>query len=111
MRGAMSFSNTRKTKKPAFDMKKLYNKWRLAAIGLDLAGLIVFFFALGLAELMLPLMAASVVLLWVGVVISYKYLRMEMGKPFEIAARLSYVISMALALVISVLVAITALNG
>jgi hypothetical protein len=108
MVGLMSYS---KAKKPSFNLKKIYNKWRLTALGLDLAGLITFFFALGIEGWMLPLMVASVVMLWAGVAVSYKYLRIEMGKPFETVARVSYVISLALALVLSVLSAITALNG
>jgi hypothetical protein len=108
MVGVMSYS---KAKTPSLNLKKIYNKWRLTALGLDLAGLITFFFALGLEGWTLPLMAASVIMLWVGVIVSYKYLQMEMGKPFETVARVSYIISLALALVLSVLSAITALNG
>jgi uncharacterized membrane protein YjjP (DUF1212 family) len=108
MVGVMSYS---KARTPSLNLKKIYNKWRLTALGLDLAGLITFFFALGIEGYTLPLMAVSVVLLWAGVAVSYRYLQIEMGKPFETVARVSYVISMALALVISVLTAITALNG
>ncbi|MGE5379314.1 MAG: hypothetical protein ACM3L5_00400 [Candidatus Saccharibacteria bacterium] len=104
----MSYSTARK---PNFNLKKIYNKWRMATLGLDLAGLITFFFALGMAGWTVPLMAVSVVLLWAAVVVAYKYLRMEMGKPFEPVARVSYVISLILALILSVLTAITVLNG
>ncbi len=104
----MSYSNARK---PTFNMKKIYNKWRLTALGLDLAGLVTFFFALGLEGLTLPLMAASVLMLWAAVVVSYFYLKIEEGKPFEVVARLSLFISVALALVLSVLSTITILNG
>jgi uncharacterized membrane protein len=104
----MSYS---KARKPTFNMKKIYNKWRLTALGLDLAGLITFFFALGLEGLTLPLMVASVVMLWASVVVSYNYMKIELGKPFEAVARFSYFISMALAVVLSVLSVITILNG
>ncbi len=104
----MSYS---KARKPSFNMKKIYNMWRMTALGLDLAGLITFFFALGLEEFTIPLMAASVLMLWAAVAVSYKYVKIELGKPFEAVARFSYFISLGLALVLSVLTAITALNG
>jgi len=108
MIGAMSFSNSRKP--TSFNLKKIYNKWRMATLGLNLAGLIVFFFALGMSDLALPLMVVSVILLWAGFAVSYMYLKMEMGKPFESVARLSYFISFVLAIVLSVLTAISALS-
>jgi hypothetical protein len=108
MMGLMSYS---KARTPNLNLKKIYNKWRLASLGLDLAGLVTYFFALGIDGWTVPLMAASVILLWAGVVVSYKYLNMELGKPFETMARVSYFISLVLALVLSVLSTITALNG
>lgn len=104
MLGPMSFSNRRKA---TFDLKKIYNKWRMASLGLALGGLMLFMFAIGLPDLTLPLTVAAVVVLWVGVIVSHRYTRIEEGKPFEPVAKLSYFISLALALVISVLTAIT----
>jgi hypothetical protein len=45
------------------------------------------------------------------VVVSYKYVRIEEGRPFEPVAKVSYFISMILALVLSVLAAITLISG
>jgi 4-hydroxybenzoate polyprenyltransferase len=104
----MSYS---KAGKSTLNLKVIYNKWRLASLGLDLAGLVTFFFALGMGGLTLPLMAVAVVFLWVGVVVSYKYVKIEEGKPFETVAKVSYFISMILALVLTVLTIITALSG
>jgi hypothetical protein len=104
----MSYSNRRK---PAFELKKVYNPWRLASLGLALGGLVTFLFALGLGDLTRPLMVLAVVILWVGVAVSYKYLKKEDGRPFEPAAKLSYFTSMILALVLSVLTAITLIGG
>jgi hypothetical protein len=104
----MSYS---KARKPSINMKKLYNKWRLAALTLNVAGLMTFFFALGMAGLTVPLMVASVLMLWAAVAVSYKYLMNEMGKPFEAMARLSNFISLILAILLSVLAVITIMNG
>lgn len=104
----MSYS---KASKSTFNLKKIYNKWRLASLGLALAGLVIFLFALGLPDLIVPLMVVAVVLLWVGVVVSYKYVKIEEGKPFETVAKVSYFINLILALVLSVLTAITVMNS
>lgn len=104
----MSYS---KASKSTFNLKKIYNKWRLASLGLALAGLVTFLFALGLPDLIVPLMVVAVVLLWVGVVVSYKYVKIEEGKPFETVAKVSYFINLILALVLSVLTAITVMNS
>jgi hypothetical protein len=104
----MSYS---KSGKPTFDLKLIYNKWRLLSLGLDLAGLVIFFFALGMEGLTIPLMIVAAGLLWTGVAVSYKYVKIEEGKPFETVAKVSYIISMILALVLTVLTVITALSG
>lgn len=104
----MSYS---KAGKSTFNLKIIYNKWRMASLGLALAGLVTFFFALGMGGLTVPLMIAAVALLWAGVVVSYKYLKIEEGKPFETVAKVSYFINMILALVLSVLTMITAFSG
>jgi hypothetical protein len=104
----MSFS---KSAKPSLDLKVIYRKWRLLSLGLDLAGLVAFFFALGIGGLTVPLMIVSVILLWAGVAASRKYLIVERGRPFEIAAKMSYFISLVIALVLSVLAVITVLNN
>jgi hypothetical protein len=108
MVGMMSFSNRRK---PTYDLKKIYNPWRLASLGLAFGGLVTFLFALGLSDLNGPLMVLAVVILWVGVAVSYKYVKIEEGRPFEPVAKVSYFISLILALVLSVLTAITLLGG
>jgi uncharacterized membrane protein YidH (DUF202 family) len=104
----MSYS---KAGKSTFNLKVIYNKWRLASLGLDLAGLVTFFFALGMEDLTVPLMIVAMLLLWAGVVVSYKYVKIEEGKPFETVAKVSYTISLILALVLSVLTVITAISG
>jgi len=104
----MSFS---KSGKPSLDLKVIYNKWRLLSLGLDLAGLVAFFFALGMGDLTVPLMIVAVVLLWGGVAASREYIKAERGKPFETAAKMSYFISLIIALVLTVLAVITILNG
>ncbi len=104
----MSYSKAGKT---TFNLKVIYNKWRMASLVLDLAGLVTFFFALGMEGLTVPLMVVALVLLWAGVVVSYKYVFIEKGKPFETVAKVSYTISLILALILSVLTVITAING
>lgn len=104
----MSYSKAGKT---TLNLKVIYNKWRLASLGLDLAGLVMFLFALGMEGLTVPLMVVAVVLLWAGVVVSHRYIKIEEGKPFETVAKVSYFISLILALVLSVLSVITALSG
>jgi hypothetical protein len=46
-----------------------------------------------------------------GVAVSYKYVKIEEGKSFEVVAKVSYFINMILALVLSVLTAITVINS
>ncbi|MBI0582602.1 MAG: hypothetical protein ISF22_00085 [Methanomassiliicoccus sp.] len=104
----MSYSKARQTN---FDLKKIYNKWRMATLGLNLAGLVTFMFALGLSDLTKPLMIVATALLWIGVLVARKYISVEEGKPFEPVARVSYVISLLLALVVTVLTAITFLSA
>lgn len=104
----MSYS---KVGKPRSSTKKMYNPWRLASLGLNLAGLLMFIFAMGTEDLTVPLMVASVLMLWAAVAVSYRYLQNEIGKPFETMARLSNFISLILALVLSVLATITIMNG
>lgn len=104
----MSYSSMRK---PKYNMKKIYNKWRLGSLGLDLAGLVLFFFALGMAAWRIPLLAISAVLLWAAVIVARKYVQIEKGKPFEAVAQISYFISVVLAIILSVLSVITIING
>ena len=104
---SMSYSRSRK---PTFNLKVIYNKRRLASLGLALAGLVTFLFALGMPDLTVPLMVVSVASLWAGVAVSYKYVRVEEGRSFEIVAKVSYFINLILALVLSVLTAITVIN-
>ena len=91
-------------------IRRLYNKWRLATLALNCLGLMLFLFALGLEDLTKPLLVVSVVVLWAGVVVSYLYLKSVTGKPMEGMAKFSYYISMALALVLSVLATITIIH-
>ncbi len=105
---SMSYS---KSGKSTLNLKIIYNKWRMASLGLALAGLVAFLFALGAGDLTSPLMVVAVALLWAGVVVSRKYLKIEEGKPFETVAKVSYTISLILALVLSVLTIITAVSG
>ncbi|GEM_PF-3102877 len=104
----MSYS---KSGKSTLNLKVIYNKWRMASLGLALAGLVTFLFALGTEGLTVPLMVAAVAFLWVGVLVSRKYVEIEEGKPFEPVAKVSYFINLILALVLSVLTTITAINA
>ena len=103
----MSFSN--RGVNPA--LKRVYNKWRMASLGLNLGGLVAFLFSLDLVDITKPLMILSLIMLWAAVVVSYKYVKVEEGRTFEPVAKISYTISMFLALVLSVLVAITFMHS
>ncbi len=100
----MSFSN-RGVSNSA--LKRVYNVWRMAALFLNFGGLLFFLLALDMTDITKPLMVLSVALLWLAVVVSSKYVKMEQGKTFEPVAKYSYYISLFLALVISVLAVIT----
>ena len=102
----MPYSSSTGTNAP----KRVYNKWRLATLTLNIVGLMLFLFALGGDDLMKPLMAASVAVLWAGAVVSYLYLKRMMGRPIEGLARFTYYISMLLAIVLSVLATITIIH-
>ena len=103
----MSFS---KSAKPSLDLKVIYRKWRLLpGPGPRWAGCVLL--RVGDRGLTVPLMIVSVILLWAGVAASRKYLIVERGRPFEIAAKMSYFISLVIALVLSVLAVITVLNN
>ncbi|MDW5564266.1 MAG: hypothetical protein SA339_13710 [Methanomassiliicoccus sp.] len=104
----MSYS---KGGKSAFNLKVIYNKWRMASLGLALAGLMTFLFALGMGGPTVLLMVLSLAFLWAGVVVAHRYVRIEEGKPFETVAKVSYFINLILALILSVLTAITALSS
>lgn len=101
--GTMSFSNRRND--PV--VRRIYNKWRMVALCLSLGGLVTFLFSLDLVDITKPLMALSVIMLWGAVLASHKYVKMEEGRSLETAAKISYNVSLLLALVISVLVVIT----
>ncbi len=100
----MSFSN-RGVSNSA--LKRVYNVWRMAALFLNFGGLLSFLLALEMTDNTKPLMVLSVVLLWLAVVVSHKYVKVEQGKTFEPVAKYSYYISLFLALVITVLAVIT----
>ncbi len=100
----MSFSNREMSHA---GLKRVYNKWRMAALLLNFAGLLCFLMALERTDMTKPLMVVAVIMLWVAVLVSRRYYRSEQGKSFEPVAKYSYYISMFLALIISVLAVIS----
>ncbi len=103
----MSYS-TRKIVSPR--TKYLYNKWRLATLICNVVGLMVFLFALSMADLTKPLMVVSVAILWTGVFVARRFQTLQEGKPLAGMARISFWISALLALVLSVLTVITVVH-
>ncbi|WP_400208774.1 hypothetical protein [Candidatus Methanomassiliicoccus intestinalis] len=102
----MSYS----TKRPQRN-QIMYNKWRMGSVFLNVIGLMLFMFGIGFEENRLLYMVGSVIILWLAFAVTYIYFNRNKGTPLEALARISYVISLFLAVIITVLVLISAHNG
>jgi len=80
-------------------------KDRLRILVCNYLGIILFILALGFLEeypiFKWTLLPASVIVLWVGVLLSHKYIASRSGTIVEVAAKFNFFISAACAVVIS----------
>ena len=94
--------------------KTIYSKWRMSAIMLDFLGLVIFFLAIGISVVSTALFIATMVILWMAVVIAYIWKKQQdsklEGQRLEALAKLTLWTAILLAIVISVM-CVTSLMG
>ena len=102
----MSYS----TKKRSVHSQVMYNKWRMSSVFLHVIGLMLFMFAIGFEDNRLIYMAASIIVLWIAFAVTYIYFNRNKGTPLEALSKISYVISLFLAVMVTVMVVISIHN-
>ncbi len=95
--------------------KLVFSKWRMSAIMLDFLGLVIFFLAIGISAVSTILFIATIVILWMAVVIAYVWKRKQdskvEGQRLEALTRITLWTAILLAIVISVMCVISLIGG